>query len=65
MHVPTPPVHNQPYQPPPIQQPPPQQGQNQEELIKQVMALSPQQIDALPPADRAQVMALRQQLRGY
>ena len=65
MHVPTPPVHNQPYQPPPIKQPPPRQGQNQEELIKQVMALSPQQIDALPPADRAQVMALRQQLRGY
>ena len=65
MHVPTLPVHNQPYQPPPIKQPPPRQGQNQEELIKQVMALSPQQIDALPPADRAQVMALRQQLRGY
>ena len=66
MHVPTPPVHNQPYQPPPVQQPPPQAQQaNQEDLIKQVMALSPQQIDALPPADRAQVMALRQQLRGY
>ena len=67
MHVPTPPVHNQPYQqPPPIQQAPPQPQQpNQEELLKQVMAMPQQQIDQLPPADRAQIMALRQQLRGY
>lgn len=67
MHVPTPPVHHQPYQqPPPVQQPPPQPQQpSQEELLKQVMAMSQQQIDQLPPNDRAQIMALRQQLRGY
>lgn len=66
MHVPTPPVH-QPYQPPPVQQPPLQQQQQpgQEELLKQVLAMSQQQIDQLPPADRAQIMALRQQLRGW
>ena len=67
IHAPTPPVHNQPYQqPPPVQQPPPQPQQpNQEELLKQVMAMPQQQIDQLPPSDRAQIMALRQQLRGY
>lgn len=65
MHVPTPPVH-QPYQAPPVQQPPPQQQQpGQEELLKQVLAMSQQQIDQLPPADRAQIMTLRQQLRGW
>ena len=58
MHVPTPPIHNQPYQPPPqtSQQP------GQEELLKQVLAMSQQTIDALPPVERGQIMALRQQL---
>lgn len=63
MHVPTPPIHNQPYQPPPVQQPPPQQQQpGQEELLKQVMAMTQQQLDQLPPQDRAQIMNLRQSL---
>ncbi len=65
MHVPTPPVHNQQYQPPPVQQPPPQQQPqqaSQEELIKQVMAMPQHQVDQLPPAERAQIMALRQSL---
>ena len=68
IHAPTPPVHHQPYQQPqPVQQQPAPQVQqpNQEELLKQVMAMPQQQIDQLPPADRAQIMALRQQLRGY
>ena len=69
MHVPTPPVQHQPYQPPPVQQqqqppPPPQsQAMNQEELLKQVMAMTQQQIDQLPPSDRAQIMLLRQSLQ--
>jgi len=61
----TPPVHNQGYGiPPPAQQsqaPPPQ---SQEELLKQVMAMSQQQVDALPPNERAQIISLRQALMG-
>lgn len=65
MNVPTPPVGN-PYQPPmPMpQQPPPQQapGMDQQALIQQVLAMTPQQIQALRPEDRAQIEALRQRL---
>ena len=63
-HVPTPPIQNLPYAAPPMhqQQPPPAQLSSQEELLKQVLAMSPQQIDALPPAERGQIIMLRQQL---
>ena len=65
MHVPTPPVHHN-FQPPPMQQPPPQQQQqqnlSQEELLKSVMAMTPQQIDGLPPNERQQIIALRQSM---
>ncbi|KAI9877304.1 MAG: hypothetical protein M1830_004284 [Pleopsidium flavum] len=62
-HVPTPPVQTLPYAPPPMhQQPPPAQLPSQEELLKQVLAMTPQQIDALPPAERGQIIMLRQQL---
>ena len=67
MHVPTPPVHNQLYQPPPVTPLPPQQQQppNQEELLQQILNMPQHQIDQLAPADRAQIMAVRQQLRGF
>ncbi len=68
MHVPTPPVHHPVYQPPPQvpQAPPPQpmQQPGQDELLKQVLAMTQQQVDSLPPQERAQIMALRQQLMG-
>lgn len=57
----TPPVANPPYQPPPVQAPPPP---GQEELLKQVLAMSQHQIDQLQPIERSQIMALRQQLMG-
>lgn len=62
----TPPVHGQPYPPPP---PPPQAAQappmmSQEELLQQVLAMPQATIDSLPPAERSQIMALRQQLMG-
>jgi len=57
--VPTPPV----YQPPMPPQPPPQaQNLSRDDLIRQVMTMSQQQIDALEPVARAQIMALRQSL---
>ncbi|CAF9934975.1 hypothetical protein IMSHALPRED_010057 [Imshaugia aleurites] len=66
MHAPTPPVHNQLYQPPPAQPlPPQQQPANQEELLQQILNMPQSQIDQLAPADRAQIMAVRQQLRGF
>lgn len=66
MHVPTPPVHNQLYQPQPAPAPPPQQQPpSQEELLQQILNMPQQQIDQLAPADRAQIMAVRQQLRGF
>lgn len=64
MHVPTPPIHHPPYQPPPMQQAPPPQPNGQDELLKQVLAMTQQQIDGLPPMERTQIMALRQQLMG-
>ncbi|MCJ1273421.1 hypothetical protein MMC21_001212 [Puttea exsequens] len=68
MQVSTPPLPQQ-FQPSPVQnptpQPPPQQQTEQEKLVQQVLAMSQQQIDSLPPGDRLQIMALRQQLRGW
>ncbi|KAL8664719.1 MAG: hypothetical protein Q9202_002854 [Teloschistes flavicans] len=61
-HVPTPPAHNQPYQPPPIQQqPPPPQIGGRDDLIKQVLDMPQQQIDNLSPAQRAQVMQVKRE----
>lgn len=62
--VPTPPIRTLPYAPPPVQQAPPPAAPvpSQEELLKQVLAMTPQQIDALPPAERGQIILLRQQL---
>ncbi|MCJ1255650.1 hypothetical protein MMC24_003467 [Lignoscripta atroalba] len=62
-HVATPPIHQQAYQPPPpVQQQ--QQPPNQQELLKQVLEMPQWQVDALPPAERGQIMALRQQFGG-
>lgn len=62
MNVPTPPVGN-PYQQPqmPMQQQPaqPQIPMDQQALIRQVLAMTPEQIAALPPNDRVQIEALR------
>ncbi|KAL8938382.1 MAG: hypothetical protein Q9211_003231 [Gyalolechia sp. 1 TL-2023] len=68
-HVATPPLHNQPYQPPPmhsqppppLQQPPAPQGMgmDKEMLIKQVLAMPQHEIDALPPTQRDQIMELK------
>lgn len=59
MAPPPPPTHAPP--PPPPQAPPPQVPPSQQAMIAQVMALTPQQIAALPPDQRAQVEALRAQ----
>ena len=72
--VPTPPMPpgQQPGYPPPVPVPPPPQQQQQpppmppgqEEMIKQLLQLSPADIDRLPPNERQQIMALRQQYGG-
>lgn len=62
MNVPTPPVGNPYQQPPmPMQQQPaqPQVPLDQQALIRQVMAMTPETIASLPPNDRAQIEALR------
>jgi len=62
--VPTPPqVQAQPYGQP-VQ--PPQSGLSaeQQQAYTQVMAMTPQQIDTLPPEYRGQILQLRQQLMG-
>ena len=56
--VPTPPVQQQPYQPP-VAQPP--QG-DQAQLLHMVMNLSMDQINMMPPAERDQIMAVRNQI---
>ena len=71
-HVPTPPVHNPPYQPPLMhqQQPPPQQqppappamGIDRETMIKQVLAMPPHEVDALPQPYRDQILQLKREL---
>ncbi|CAD6453962.1 62b80042-f770-4791-a7ff-b96da0f3e9e6 [Sclerotinia trifoliorum] len=63
----TPPVQG--YAPPPQQRqapPPPAQipEPDTNALMAQVMAMPQELIDSLPPADRAQLMALREQYRG-
>jgi cleavage stimulation factor subunit 2 len=65
-HPSTPPVHHQAYgAPPPVQQPPPPQvPPGQEELLRQVLAMTQEQINALPQTERSQIMALRQTLMG-
>jgi len=61
----TPPVHGHVYPPPPPQpyQPPPAPAQqpDTEALMAQVMAMPQSLIDQLPPAERAQLLALRAQ----
>jgi cleavage stimulation factor subunit 2 len=61
--APTPPAV-QSYQPPQAAPPPPQQL-DQNQLIQQVLAMSQEQIDALGPNERNQLMALRQQFSQY
>ncbi|KAI9048277.1 hypothetical protein LZ554_008072 [Drepanopeziza brunnea f. sp. 'monogermtubi'] len=72
MQMGTPSAHVQGYPPPapvqqrqqPPQQPPPQQQQQQpntEDLMRQVMEMPQSMVDQLPPAERAQIMALRAQ----
>jgi hypothetical protein len=68
MQIGTPPVQNHGYAPPP---PPAQRAPvpapqaaapsiaDNDALMQQVMAMSQDLIDSLPPADRAQLMALR------
>ena len=56
--VPTPPVPQQPYQPPPSQAQPTDQAQ----LIQMVMNMPIDQINAMAPAERDQVLALRNQI---
>jgi cleavage stimulation factor subunit 2 len=53
----------QPYaQPPPVQQQPPAQAaaMDQQAMYAQVMALTPDQINQLPPEHRAQILQIRQ-----
>jgi len=58
------PPQPQAYAQPPAQ-PAPQQGQvDQQALYAQVMALTPQQVEQLPPDYRAQIMQIRQMLSG-
>ncbi|KAK6606062.1 RNA recognition domain-containing protein [Botrytis cinerea] len=65
-----PPLLHTCYAPPPPQQrqapPPPAQvaEPDADALMAQVMAMPQELIDSLPPADRAQLMALRAQFRG-
>ncbi|KAF2232994.1 hypothetical protein EV356DRAFT_469063 [Viridothelium virens] len=58
LSVPTPPVQQQPYQPPPAQTP----STDQAQLLQMVMNLSADQINAMPPAEREQIMAVRNQI---
>ncbi|KAI4287925.1 MAG: hypothetical protein L6R35_002811 [Caloplaca aegaea] len=61
-HAPTPPVHNQPYQPPPMQQQPPApQGIDKGAVIQQVLAMPQHEIDALPQQARDQIMQLKRE----
>jgi len=62
-YAPLPQTYRQP-PPQPPQQPPPQQQPalpDNDALMQQVMAMPQELIDSLPPADRAQLMALRSQ----
>ncbi|KAK5087474.1 hypothetical protein LTR70_005335 [Exophiala xenobiotica] len=46
----------------PPQQPPQPQQQNQDQLLQQILSMTQQTVDQLPPTERAQVMAIRQQM---
>ena len=64
MQIGTPPVQGHAYPPPQPQraaapQPPPQALPDADALMAQVMAMPQEVIDSLPPADRAQLLALR------
>ena len=61
---PPPPLRPPPPPPPPRQEPESTGGAEQQALIAQLMQLSPEQIQALPAEQRAQVEALRRSL-GY
>jgi cleavage stimulation factor subunit 2 len=54
------------YAPPPMaqqqQQQPPPPMHNQNDLLQQVLAMTQQQIDMLPPVERSQIMQLRAQM---
>ena len=58
---PTPPVQQQAYQPPPYQQPQLPSDPTQAALIRQVLAMSREQIRGLDEGPRQQIMQLRQQ----
>lgn len=62
----TPPTHGMAYPPPPpqYQAPAPAATPDTEALMAQVMAMPQSIIDSLPPAERAQLLALRAQLGG-
>ncbi|KAF2853930.1 hypothetical protein T440DRAFT_389773 [Plenodomus tracheiphilus IPT5] len=60
-HAPVPPPYAQPAQQQPQQQP---VQVDQQALYAQVMALTPQQVEQLPPDYRAQIMQIRQMLGG-
>ena len=62
----TPPTHGIAYPPPPpqYQAPAPAATPDTEALMAQVMAMPQSIIDSLPPAERAQLLALRAQLGG-
>jgi len=62
MPVPTAPIYNQLYQAPPAPQP--QGGPDQAALVRSILAMTQQQIDAMPPQARDQILAVRQQLMG-
>jgi len=76
-HAPTPPPqYQQPpppipppqmQMPPPPQQQPPQVADQQMAMIRQILTMTQQQIDALPPPERAQLLQVRQQflMAGY
>ncbi|KAF7193653.1 Cleavage stimulation factor subunit 2 [Pseudocercospora fuligena] len=62
-YAPTPPQQPM-YQPPPQQAPPPQPAavpEDQKALLQQLFQLSREQIDQMPPDQRAQIVALRNQ----
>ncbi|KAI9754058.1 MAG: hypothetical protein M4579_004878 [Chaenotheca gracillima] len=71
MHVPTPPVASQPYAPPPQQQqqapqPPPAAtlppGVDKGALFQYVLSMTPEQLNAMPPAERDQILGVKAQI---
>lgn len=68
--MPAPPMHPPPppppmhHRPPPLSHPQVEDAAAADAMIAQLMQLTPQQLEALPPEQRAQVDALRQQYAG-